>query len=470
MGKKFGMAEIFTILKKHLVIIIAVFILAGTASMVFFGNYVDKTYRSTISVYICKKGEIDYSDALMSKEISTDAVVILSASDDYLSDEYCVFSGTNIPESKTPFADLEKKGYTKNVIKSMLKYEVVKNTGVISISVFAKDKETTKEIGDALSHSVATYLQDTIYGIQAKLVSGAKIGVVAGPAVLRNSVIIAIIAAGLTYCIFTLAFILDNRVRDNETFRNKLDVPFLGEIPKVTLSKNNQSEGGTQESYNTKALSFRFFETFKSIRTSLFYVIPKLKNNVFAVTSPGAREGKSTISYHLSMSMAEANVKVLVIDADLRNPTISKHFDLDNKTGLANILNNDCKFEDAVCKDVKTGLDVLLSGPIPKNPSELLSSDNLQNLLDYVKGKYDFVIVDTAPINLVTDSLLFMDKIAGTILVSRYGVTSYNDIKKSIESIDSVNGTIIGAIINDVVVPNKAYSYKKYYKYNKYRY
>lgn len=461
MGKKMGMTEIFTILKKHLVSIVVTALVFATVSAVYFSVFVDKTYKSSISVYICRKGEINYSDALMSKEISTDAVVILESSDSYISDE--VWVPHDYAESMTPFADLEKKGYGKDVIKSMMRYEVVNETGVIRISILGNDKYVTKQIGDALSSSVAAYLQDTIYGIQAKLVSGAKVGVVAGPAIVRNSIIAALIGAILVYSIHAFIFILDNKIRDNENFKNRFEMPFLGEIPKNTGKGLKNGVKGTSN-YNNKSTSFRFTETFKSIRTSLFYILPKMKNNIFAVSSPGAKEGKSTVSYHLSISMVEANAKVLVIDADLRNPTISDYFELENKSGLSDILRGSKTFDECVSKDVMKGLDVLTSGPIPENPSELLSGEVVSQLLTYVKDKYDYVIIDTAPVNIVTDSLLLVDKIAGILLVSRYGSTSYTEMKKTIDNITSVNGNILGAVINDAVIFDNSYYYRKYYK------
>ncbi len=465
MEKKFGMCEIFAILRKNWIVITAVFLVVGLASAVFFTSFVDKTYKSTISVYICKKGEMTYSDALFSKEISTDAVVILNSSDSYISDSFCDFGEEQDNMSTTPFADLEKKGYNKRIIKSMLGYGVVKNTGVINISVVARDPKITKEIGDALSRSVASYLEDTIYGIQAKIISDAREGVVSSAPIVRNSVILALIAAVLTYCIYALIFILDNKIRDTENFKNKFDFPFLGEIPKASMKMYKPGEKLSTKYSGMKATTFRFFETFKSIRTSLFYILPKLNNNVFAISSPGAKEGKSTITFYLSVSIAEANAKVLVIDSDLRNPTISKYFGINNDSGLSNILNGKKTFDEVVKRDVISGLDILASGPIPENPSELLSSDTLQELLNEVKNKYDYVIIDTAPVNIVTDSLLLMDKISGIVIVSRYGSTSYAEMKKAVSSVKSVNGVVLGTVINDVVPLYKSREYKKYYKY-----
>jgi capsular exopolysaccharide synthesis family protein len=475
MGKTFGVSEIFAILKKQWIWILTVSVVVGAVAFGYFGFFVSKTYTSSIAVYICSKGEINYSAELFSKEVSGSAVVLLSASENYISDEYWTSKYTNLPGDLKPFEELEKKGYNKIRIKNMLKFSVVNDTGVIKISIVGRDENITKEIGDALHRSIASYLQDTIYGTQVKPVAAAKQGVVSGPAKYRNTAIAMVISAVMMFGIFALIYILDNTVKDDEVFRNNFNVPFLGEIPRIAQNGKQNSKSGRKKnstSYsNSGAASFRFVETFKSIRTSLFYVLPTMKNNVFAISSPGEREGKSTITFNLSASMAEANVKVLVIDADMRKPTIAKYFCLENKLGLSKILSRQASFDECVNRDVIPNLDILTSGPIPPNPSELLSGDSIDELLSYVREKYDYVIIDTAPVNIVTDSLLLLSKIAGIVVVARYGTTPYTEMQKAIDNIASVDGTVLGTVINDVVIADKAYSYKKGYKYTyKYSY
>ncbi len=463
MGKTFGISEIFAILKKQWIWVLIVALVFGAVAFAYFNFFVERTYTSSIVIYICREGEITYSDELLSKEVSSSAVVLLSTSEAYISDEKYQGDG----ENPMWFNELEKEGYTVGRIKSMLKFTVVNDTGVIRVSITGNDKEVTQKIGNALYHTVPAYLEDIIYGTQVKPVDEAEIGVPSGPAMYRNTAIAMVVGALLAYVVFALAYILDNTVKDDEAFRNNFNVPFLGEIPRIATGAKK-----TSTSYgNSGAASFRFVETFKSIRTALFYVLPTMKNNVFAISSPGEKEGKSTITFNLSASMAEADVKVLVIDADLRKPTIAKYFCLENKTGLSKILSRQCSFEEAVHRNVIPNLDILTSGPIPPNPSELLSGESINELLEYVKGKYDYVLIDTAPINIVTDSLLLLDKIAGIVVVARYGVTPYTELQKAIDNVSSVDGTVLGSVINDVVMTDKAYSYKKGYKYTyKYSY
>ncbi|MBE6648064.1 MAG: polysaccharide biosynthesis tyrosine autokinase [Ruminococcaceae bacterium] len=469
MGKTFGISEILAILKRHWVWVLAVALILGVVTLGFFSFSVEKTYTSTIAVYICSTGEITHSNALMSQEVAGSAVVLLTMSDDYISDNYLpIKEGETI---RTEFSDYAAKGYGKEKIKSMLEFTVVNNTGVIRVAINGADKEMTKDIGNSLRDSICQYLKGTIVGTEVKPVTSAKTGVVTGPAVFRNTAIAFVLGALITYAVFAIMYILDNTIKDEETFKSAFDVPFLGEIPRIAQGTKGNSKKPSTSYSGGGAASFRFVETFKSIRTALFYVLPTMKNNIFAISSPGEREGKSTITFNLSASMAEANVRVLVIDADMRKPTIAKYFCLENKTGLSKILSRQCTFEDAVNKNVVPNLDILTSGPIPPNPSELLSGEAIDQLLSYVKDKYDYVIIDTAPINIVTDSLLLLNKIAGIVVVSRYGTTPYNEMQKAIDSISSVNGTVLGSVINDVIIADKAYSYKKGYKYTyKYSY
>lgn len=149
-----------------------------------------------------------------------------------------------------------------------------------------------------------------------------------------------------------------------------------------------------------------------------------------------------------------------MIDCDLRNPTVSKISGIKNNIGLTNILTASIKVGDAITSDENiSGLDVILSGPIPPNPSELLGSNAMERLLDLLKASYDHIIVDTPPVNLITDAAILSTKVDGTLLVVNHGLTKKEDLQNAIRNINQVGGNVIGACLNMVPIKHKKYGY-----------
>ena len=146
---------------------------------------------------------------------------------------------------------------------------------------------------------------------------------------------------------------------------------------------------------------------------------------------------------------------------------LHKMFKISNKSGLSTTIIGISKFEQSVTKDVALNLDILTSGPTPPNPSELLASKHFRDLLVDLEGRYDFVIVDSPPINIVSDGLVFTDIINGILLILRYRKTTYSEVAEAISSVELANANLIGFIINDVSQKRLSPYYRKdgYYAY-----
>ena len=200
-------------------------------------------------------------------------------------------------------------------------------------------------------------------------------------------------------------------------------------------------------------------EAYNSLRTNLLYALSPTNGKIVAVTSSNAGEGKSTVSINLALTMASANVKVLLIDADLRRPTIHKKLRIDNSTGLSKFIVGFETMSDSLKRNVFTNLDVMTSGPIPPNPSELLGSENMRVFLQKASDYYDYIIIDTPPVNIVTDVAVMSDCISGVLLVTSYGNTTFEDVKKANSILEKVNAKLLGMVLAGV--ENKKSIYKK---------
>ena len=212
---------------------------------------------------------------------------------------------------------------------------------------------------------------------------------------------------------------------------------------KKTKTKTKRTSKHKYSTLLDKELSFQATEAYKTLRTNLVFSLATKGKKVFAVTSAMQHEGKSTLCANLALTFAQMQARVLVIDADLRKPVQHKLFKLKNKEGLSTLLAGMSSFKAVVNEDIIPGLDVVTSGPIPPNPSEMLASENMKQLLSELSNYYDYIIIDTPPVNVVTDALTMSDSIAGVVM---------------------------GTVITKVPVSNGKGGYKRYGRYGYYRY
>lgn len=212
---------------------------------------------------------------------------------------------------------------------------------------------------------------------------------------------------------------------------------------------------------------FSIVESYKNIRTNVVSVLSKTGSKILAITSPNASEGKSTTSVNIAITLSQLNKKVVILDADSRRPTVNKKLKLENRSGCMNFLNGEIRLDDAIIKYNKY-LDVIPSGTKVKNPSELFSSEKFDTLLEQLKDRYDYVIIDTPPINPVSDSLIISQKSEAIIMVIRAGVTTYESFDKAANALKVLDINLTGVIINGSDSTRK-YLYRSKYKYQ-YRY
>jgi len=199
-------------------------------------------------------------------------------------------------------------------------------------------------------------------------------------------------------------------------------------------------------------------ESYRTLRTNIQYSSFDKEYKVIVVTSSEPGEGKSTTSGNLALCMAQGDKKVILIDCDLRRPSLHKKFKLSNLEGLSDIMIGKKDLNQVVNRYNKN-LVLLTSGKIPPNPSEMLSSKAMSNLLDNLKENYDYIILDTPPVQAVTDSQILSTKADGTILVVRADRTRRESIQNAISLLRKVNSHIIGTVLNGIEANRNKYYY-----------
>ncbi|MBS6600278.1 MAG: CpsD/CapB family tyrosine-protein kinase [Clostridium sp.] len=208
---------------------------------------------------------------------------------------------------------------------------------------------------------------------------------------------------------------------------------------------------------NSKSISA---EAYKTLRTNIQYSSFDKEIKTILVTSTIPGEGKSTIAGNLALSFAQQDKKVLVIDCDLRKPALHKMFKLSNFKGLSDVIVGNSDLEKAMY-NYRDNFDILTSGKIPPNPSEILASNAMTMLLEKLKTMYDIIIIDSAPLQAVTDAQIISNKVDGTLLVIRAGLTKREAILQAKELLNQVNAKILGVVLNGA----ENNSEKHYYYY-----
>lgn len=206
-------------------------------------------------------------------------------------------------------------------------------------------------------------------------------------------------------------------------------------------------------------------EAYRVIRTSIQFAQAGKELKTLAVTSCTPNEGKSTTIANLAVVLTQAGKSVLLLDCDMRNPTVHKNFNLSNKVGLSSCISMGTALSDAVQKTSIEGLYALTGGVIPPNPSELLGSEQMKNVLQRAKEQYDYVLIDTPPVMPVTDALIVSRFVDGMILViasAEVKVEMARDVKNQLVN---AGANILGVVLNKVRSEHHGYGYGYYYYY-----
>ncbi len=350
--------------------------------------------------------------------------------------------------------------------------ETVLSTNAIELVVKTESPDT--------SYNIAKAVVDVYADVVEEIYPNAQLNVcetpvkATRPEVDRSTLTLAAISAVLglvVYCVFVLIiFIIRDTVKSADELSDKLHIPVLGSVQFVT-NKDKTTKGLLVADRKT---GFSFIETYKAIRTKIESNSAKTGNKIYLVTSACENEGKTTVSANIALSLAENGKSVLLVDADLRNPSISKILSLsENGYGLANVIREEATITEAI-KLVKTfNIYVLADRKPVSNPAELLSMKSTEEIMRGIREEFDYIIIDTAPASVVTDASIISGFSDAAIIVVREDTSPFARIRMSIEDIDSNGAEIVGCIFNadtESTIRTGRYGsrYGKYGKYGKY--
>ena len=205
-------------------------------------------------------------------------------------------------------------------------------------------------------------------------------------------------------------------------------------------------------------------EAYRTLRTNIQFSNVDEELKVICVTSSGPSEGKTTTSCNLAETFAQSGKRVLLIDGDLRKPRVHKVFKLSGTKGITNLLAGQGSLED-VTQYVGSDLTVISCGPIPPNPSELIASNRMKELVVNLRQQYDVIIIDAPPVGVVTDSAILSTIVDGTLLVVASSKTEIEGAKRAKQLLENVNARILGVVMTMMPVTKKSYYGYQYYSY-----
>jgi polysaccharide biosynthesis transport protein len=251
---------------------------------------------------------------------------------------------------------------------------------------------------------------------------------------------------------------LDDTVKIPDDVTRRLKLPLLGLVPAVA---------GGKVPVLTNPVPHDFGESFRSLRTSLVFTNGTDGKRLIAVTSTQPLEGKTTTACNLAVALALGGSRVMLIDADMRRPGLHRTMGLQNEVGLSHVLTGQARVREAVQRTSEPNLYVMTAGRTPPNPSELLSSSRMQNLIANLQaGPFDWIIIDTPPVLAVTDAVIIAPYVSGLVFVLGAEMTRRAHAERAIETIQSGRPNIIGAVLNRVDLNRNKYYYSRYYGYH----
>ncbi|MFL6055671.1 MAG: polysaccharide biosynthesis tyrosine autokinase [Actinoallomurus sp.] len=428
--------ELITAIRRHLVLLVTVLLLgAGIAQLITMLQ--PTTYESNASVFVSVSQAQGLDQAYQGTLYSQQQVR-----------SYADLVTT--PKVTTPVIRELGLRMRPEKLAEQLRVDVPIDTVLLNVTA----RDTDPVMAARIVNSVTRHLADAVAEVEAPRPGHSptvRIQVVrpgsvpnepSSPNPVLNIAIGAILGAIAGVLAGMLKEALDTRIDHTADVASATGLPALGEIAYERAARKQALV------YDTDPLGLRA-EGFRKLRTNLRFINVDRPPRTIVVSSPLEGDGKSSVALNLAFSLAADGARVVIVDADLRRPTIASSLGLVEETGLTSVLSGQATVADVLQRAERgSAIDVLASGPVPPNPSELLGTQRMQTLLKELRADADYVIIDSPPLLPVTDAAVIASGSDGVVLVARAGRTKRDELRDAIKSLDAVGGSTLGVILN----------------------
>ena len=377
------------------------------------------------------------------------------------------------------------RGYSE--LSGMLTAEAVNETEIFRVTVSSPDPYEAERIADAIAHILPKRIGTIIDGTSAKVVDAAIVPTKpSSPSHITNTVIGFLIGMIISIGAIALREISDTTIRVEEDITQNCKYPILVSVPDMTVSgkggtyygygRENKKKGKyhTSSSHSKLSLmgpdiSFAASEAYKLLRTKLqFSFADENDCHIIGLSSALSGEGKSLTAVNIAYALSELDKKVLLVDCDMRRPTLAEKLGVKKYPGLSNFLTRQCSLADVIQSCQLEGgekhFHVITAGQNPPNPVELLSSERMDNALKSMRKTYDYVILDLPPVGEVSDALTVAKATDGMLLIVRQNYCDRGVLFDTVSQFDFVKSKTLGVVFNATNEQSGKGYYKRYYK------
>ena len=447
--EKINLKRLTSILKKNTLTIIVIIIIFIIGGCIYSFNFVEPKYKSSSTILLVSKNSSEKNSKVTQNDITLNKSLLTTYGN--------IITSNNVLEKVRQNLQIED---TIEQLSKKIKVDEVEDTQLIKVEVINENADEAQKIAEELNNVFIQEIKN-VYNIE-------NVTVVDKPTIedspyninhIRDIILFGLIGILASVIYIFISYVLDTSIKIEQDIEDYTGLNVIGTMP-----KSNEKEELIVNANVKSTIS----EAFKTIRTNIEFTNGNKISKSILFTSCNSGEGKSWITSNIAVAYAQANKNVIIVDSDMRKGRQHQVFSVDNKLGLSNCLNeleeNNYKILEKYIKETKIPkVHIITIGAVPPNPSELLLSSKMEQLIKMLKNIYDIVIIDGTPCNLVSDSIPVSSIVDETIIVTESKKTKIEDLKHIVKLIKNANGNIIGAILNKKELKRKEYGKGYYY-------